>query len=104
MRESRDSQSSEIATKSDTTAQGRCRAQRLIAPPSLGDPREGGAMSRWARHLPWAVVSLFVAISLLWLSRDSRIPREAFVDYSVYNTSPAGLSLAYNYLASSRKV
>lgn len=61
-------------------------------------------MSRWSRRLPWAVVALFVAVSLLWLSRDSRIPREAFVDYSVYNTSPAGLSLAYNYLASSRQV
>lgn len=61
-------------------------------------------MSRWVRRLPWLVAAAFVGVSLLWLSRDARLPREAFVDYSVYNTSNSGLSLAHNYLAASRKV
>jgi hypothetical protein len=60
-------------------------------------------MNRWTRRLPWAVAAFFVIGSLVWLSRDSRIPREAFVDYSVYNTSPRGLSLAYGYLAASQR-
>lgn len=57
-------------------------------------------MSRWASRLPWIAVAIFVAASLAWLSRDSRIRHEAFRDYSIYNASAKGLSLAYRYLES----
>jgi hypothetical protein len=57
-------------------------------------------MSRWSGRLPWIAGALFVAASLAWISRDSRIRHEAFRDYSVYNASAKGLSLAYRYLES----
>ncbi len=57
-------------------------------------------MKAVARRLPWIAAALFVAGSLLWLSRDTRIPHEAFEEYSVYNSSPKGMSLASRYLES----
>jgi len=57
-------------------------------------------MTRWALRLPWLVTALFVVASVTWLARDSRIPHEAFRDYSIYNSSPKGLSLAFRYLES----
>lgn len=50
--------------------------------------------------LPWIAAALFFAAALVWLDRDKRIPHAAFDAYSVQNTSPAGLSLSYNYLRS----
>ena len=57
-------------------------------------------MSRWASRLPWIAGAIFVAASVAWLARDSRIRHEAFRDYSIYNASAKGLSLAYRYLES----
>jgi len=57
-------------------------------------------MSRWASRVPWLAGVIFVVASLVWLSRDSRIRHEAFRDYSIYNASDRGLSLAYKYLES----
>ncbi len=57
-------------------------------------------MSRWARRLPWAAAALLTIGALSWLALDPRIPRKAFEEYSLYNTSPKGLSLASRYLAS----
>lgn len=57
-------------------------------------------MRRWVARLPWIAGAIFVAASVLWISRDSRIRHEAFRDYSVYNASAKGLSLAYRYLES----
>jgi len=57
-------------------------------------------MSRWIARLPWVAGAIFVAASVLWISRDSRIRHEAFRDYSIYNASAKGLSLAYRYLES----
>jgi len=56
-------------------------------------------MSRWAGWLPWAAAALIAIGALAWLALDPRIPRKAFEDYSLYNTSPRGLSLASRYLA-----
>jgi hypothetical protein len=58
-------------------------------------------MNRWLLRLPWLVAALFVVVALSWLSRDPRVPHEAFQDYSIYNSSPKGLSLASHYLESS---
>jgi len=55
-------------------------------------------MSRWAGRLPWAAAALITVGALGWLALDPRIPRKAFEDYSLYNTSPKGLSLASRYL------
>ena len=41
-----------------------------------------------------------VAASLAWISRDTRIRHEAFREYSIYNSSEKGLSIAYRYLES----
>jgi len=57
-------------------------------------------VKRWILRLPWFAAAVFVAVSLAWLSRDTRVPHEAFQEYSVYNSSPKGLSLAYRYLES----
>lgn len=57
-------------------------------------------MKRWVLRLPWLAAAVFVAASLAWLSRDTRVPHEAFRDYSIYNFSAKGLSLAYRYLES----
>ena len=57
-------------------------------------------MSRWMLRLPWIAGALFVAASLTWISRDTRIRHEAFRDYSVYNASAKGMSLAWRYLES----
>jgi len=57
-------------------------------------------VKRWILRLPWFAATLFVAASLAWLSRDTRVPHEAFQEYSIYNSSPKGLSLAYRYLES----
>jgi hypothetical protein len=57
-------------------------------------------MRRWPARLPWVAGALFVVTSVTWLSRDSRIRHEAFRDYSIYNASAKGLSLAYRYLES----
>lgn len=57
-------------------------------------------MSRWAARLPWIAGAIFVVGSLVWISRDSRIRHEAFRDYSIYNSSAKGLSLAGRYLES----
>jgi hypothetical protein len=57
-------------------------------------------VKRWILRLPWVAAGVFVAASLAWLSRDRRVPREAFQDYSVYNSSAKGLSLAFRYLES----
>jgi hypothetical protein len=56
-------------------------------------------MSRWIGRLPWATAALIAIGALAWLALDPRIPRKAFEDYSLYNTSPKGLSLASRYLA-----
>lgn len=58
-------------------------------------------MRRWTLRLPWLAAGLIAAGALAWLSRDPRIPYKAFEEYSIYNTSPGGLSLASRYLASS---
>lgn len=52
------------------------------------------------RRLPWLAGSLFVAGAIIWLAQDSRVRHEAFRDYSVYNASAKGMSLAYRYLES----
>lgn len=57
-------------------------------------------MSRWTLRLPWIAGAVFVVASLAWISRDSRIRHEAFRDYSIYNSSAKGLSLAARYLES----
>ena len=57
-------------------------------------------MKRLALRLPWLAAAAFAAASLAWLSLDARVPHEAFRDYSVYNSSAKGLSLAYHYLES----
>lgn len=55
---------------------------------------------RWRTKLPWLAVAAFFLAAIVWFARDRRIPREAFDDYSVYNTAEKGLSLAYKYLCS----
>jgi hypothetical protein len=50
------------------------------------------------RRLPWIAAAAFLAAVGLWLAKDPRIPRQAFQEYSVYNVSPGGLSLAFRYL------
>lgn len=57
-------------------------------------------MKALSRQLPWIAIALFVAGSLYWLGRDTRIPHEAFEEYSVFNSSPKGMSLASRYLES----
>jgi hypothetical protein len=57
-------------------------------------------MKRWMDRLPWAAAALITIGALAWLALDPRIPRKAFEEYSLYNTSPRGLSLASRYLAS----
>ncbi|MBI3855061.1 MAG: DUF4350 domain-containing protein [Planctomycetes bacterium] len=52
------------------------------------------------RRLPWIAGALFLGGLLAWLSRDPKVRREAFRDYSIYNSSGKGLSLAYRYLSS----
>lgn len=57
-------------------------------------------MSRWAARLPWIAVALFAGLAVAWLWRDPRVRHEAFRDYSIYNSSAKGLSIAYRYLES----
>ncbi len=57
-------------------------------------------MNRWLLRLPWFAAVVFVVAALAWLSQDPRVPHEAFQDYSIYNASPKGLSLASRYLES----
>jgi len=57
-------------------------------------------MKALSLRLPWIAAALFVAGSLYWLARDARIPHEAFEEYSVFNSSPKGMSLASRYLES----
>lgn len=57
-------------------------------------------MRRWIDRLPWLAVGVFVAAALTWLALDPRVRHEAFRDYSIYNSSDKGLSLAYRYLES----
>jgi hypothetical protein len=56
-------------------------------------------MNRWSARLPWAAAILVTVGALAWLALDPRIPRKAFEDYSLYSSSPRGLSLASRYLA-----
>lgn len=53
-----------------------------------------------SRRLPWIAGALFVAASLAWLWRDAKARHEAFREYSIYNSSAKGLSVAYRYLES----
>jgi hypothetical protein len=57
-------------------------------------------MSRWSARLPWLAGALFVAVGLGWLWRDAKVRHEAFREYSIYNASAKGLSIAYRYLES----
>jgi hypothetical protein len=57
-------------------------------------------MSRRAGRLTWFAAALFVAVSLAWLWRDAKVRHEAFRDYSIYNSSEKGLSIAFRYLES----
>jgi hypothetical protein len=57
-------------------------------------------VNRWILRLPWVAAAVFVAASFTWLARDRRIPHESFQDYSVYNSTAKGLSLAFRYLES----
>jgi hypothetical protein len=57
-------------------------------------------MNRWILRLPWLAAAAFVVAAYCWMRSDPRIPKEAFRDYSIYNTSPEGVSLAYGYLGS----
>jgi hypothetical protein len=57
-------------------------------------------MRRWIGRLPWVAAALITVGALSWLALDRRIPHKAFQEYSLYNTSPSGLSLASRYLAS----
>jgi hypothetical protein len=49
-------------------------------------------------RLPWIAAALFVAASVFWMARDTRIPHEAFQEYSIFNSSAKGMSLASRYL------
>jgi len=55
-------------------------------------------VKRLVLRLPWIAAALFVAGSLFWLSRDTRIPHAAFEEYSIFNSSAKGMSLASRYL------
>jgi hypothetical protein len=47
---------------------------------------------------PLAAAGITIATAVTWLARDKRTKREAFPDYSAYNTGLDGLSLARAYL------
>ena len=51
-------------------------------------------------RLPWVAAALFLAAALAWLWRDAGVRHEAFREYSIYNSSEKGLSIAYRYLES----
>jgi hypothetical protein len=57
-------------------------------------------MSRWAARLTWFAGALFLVAALVWLWRDPKVRHEAFREYSIYNSSAQGLSIAYRYLES----
>lgn len=57
------------------------------------------------RALPLVVaLAAFVAFGILWIVTDRRASQRMFDVYSTSNTSEEGLSLAYGYLAKTRKV
>jgi hypothetical protein len=50
-------------------------------------------------YLPALAALAFFGAAVGWMSRDARIPREAFRAYSIHNQGPEGLSLGAAYLA-----
>lgn len=51
------------------------------------------------RTLPLLLVALaFIAVVMIWVGTDKRVPRQTFDSFSSENTSDEGLSLAYRYL------
>lgn len=52
------------------------------------------------KRLTWIAGGLFVAGSLFWLWRDAKVRHEAFREFSIYNSSAKGLSIASRYLES----
>jgi hypothetical protein len=52
------------------------------------------------KRLTWVAGALFVGVCLAWLWRDARVRHEAFREFSMYNSSAKGLSIAGRYLES----
>jgi hypothetical protein len=49
------------------------------------------------------VLLLFAALGVLWIATDRRAPERMYEDYSSARIAPKGLSLAFGYLARTRK-
>ena len=50
------------------------------------------------RLLPFVAIAACFIVAILWIGSDRSAGEHSFDEYSVENTSPTGLSIAFRYL------